>query len=101
MHKHWEGPDEIVVARGNVMELFEIFEKPIDLLSQHVLLRIMINRHDPIRIWLAAGGLLEFPEYRFDCRPQSIDNEQAWIYSQRKRNAMSVFRNMLSAEDSY
>lgn len=69
MHKHQEGTDEIVIARDNVAELFGIFEKPLDLLSQHVILRIVMNRHAPIRIRLATGSVLEFPEYGFDCRP--------------------------------
>lgn len=69
MHKHQEGTDEIIIALDNAAELFGIFEKPLDLLSQHVILRIVMNRHAPIRIRLAAGSVLEFPEYGFDCRP--------------------------------
>lgn len=64
MHKYREGPDEIVVVCGNVTELFEIFKKSLDILSQHVILHIVMNRHAPIRIRLAGGDVLEFPEYR-------------------------------------
>lgn len=67
MHKHQESPDEIIIARDNVTELFGISEESI--FSQYVLLRIVMNRHAPIRIRLAAGGVLEFPEYWLDCRP--------------------------------
>ncbi len=77
MHKHREGLVEIVIERGNATELFEIVEKSLDLLSQLVLLRVEMNRHASIRLRLATGGVLEFPDHWFDCQPQSIADEQA------------------------
>ena len=77
MHKHREGLVEIAIERGNAPELSEIVEKSLGLLSQLVLLRVVMSRHAPIRLRLAAGGVLGFPEHWFDCRPQSIADEQA------------------------
>ena len=77
MRKHREGLVEIAIERGNAPELFEIVEKSLDLLSQLVLLHVVMNRHAPIRLRLATGGVLGFPEHWFDCRPQSIDDEQS------------------------
>lgn len=77
MHKHRECLVNIVIERGNAVELFGIIEKSFDLLSQLVLLRIVMNRNAPIQIRLDASGVIGFLEYGFDCRPQSIADEQA------------------------
>ena len=49
MNERQKRPTELFIAGGDAAELFELVEEPLDLLTQLVLLRIMMNRLDPVR----------------------------------------------------
>ena len=50
MNKRQERPTELVITGGNTAELLELVEEPLNLLTQLVLLRIVMNRPDSVRL---------------------------------------------------